>query len=81
MKTIVEIPTIKVETGRELRQLHDLVSQHESSLRTIKGDTFKSFMSSLIEVKFDQASKFAWQQHTHERRDVPSIDELLEFAD
>ena len=81
VKTIVEIPTVKYGNGRELRQLHDLVSQHLRSLRTIKGDTFESFMSSLIEMKLDQSSKFAWQQHTHERRDVPSIDELLEFVD
>ena len=81
VKTIVEIPTVKAGTGRELRQLHDVVSQHVRSLRTVKGDTFETFMSSLIEMKLDQASKFAWQQHTHERRDVPSIDELLEFVD
>ena len=64
VKTIVEIITIKVGTGRELRQLHDLVSQHVRSLRTVKGDTFESFMSSLIEMKLDQTFKFAWQQHT-----------------
>lgn len=81
VKTIVEIPTVKTGSGRELRHLHDLVSQHLRSLRTIKGDTFESFMSSLIEMKLDQSSKFAWQQHTHERRDIPSIDELLKFVD
>ena len=81
VKTIVEIPTVKSGSGRELRHLHDLVSQHLRSLRTIKGDTFESFMSSLIEMKLDQSSKFAWQQHTHERRDIPSIDELLKFVD
>ena len=34
-------------------------------------------------MKLDQATKFAWQQHTHDQRDVhvPSIDELLEFVD
>ena len=63
-----------------MRQLHDLVTQHLCSLRTVKGDTFESFMSLLIEMKLDQASKFAWQQHTHKRRDAPSIDELLEFV-
>ena len=62
VKTIVEIPTINIGTGRVLRQLHDLVSQHVRSLRTVKGDTFESFMSSLIEMKLDQASKFAWQR-------------------
>ena len=72
-----------VESGRALRPLHDLVTQqlHLRSLRTVKEDTFESFLSSLIEMKLDQASKFAWQQRMHERRDVPSIDELLQFVD
>ena len=46
-----------------------------------KGDTFDTFMSSLIDMKLDQATKFTWQQHTHEWRDVPYINELLEFID
>ena len=77
------MPTVKTGTGRELRQLHDLVSQRLCSLRTAKEDSFESFLSSLIEMKLDQATKFTWQQHTHERKDVhvPSIDELLELVD
>ena len=46
-----------------------------------KGDTVETFMSSLIEMKLDQATKFAWQQHTHNQEEVPSIDKLLEFID
>ena len=57
------------------------MNQHVRSLRTIKGDTFEAFVSSSIEMKLDRASKFAWQQSVKERRDVPSIDELLEFID
>ena len=76
----MEIPVVKTGNGRELRQLHDVASQHLRSLRTIKGNTFEFFMSSLIEMKLDQASKVAWQQLTHERRDVPSIHEFLEFV-
>ena len=77
----MEIRTVKTGKGRELRQLHEVVSQHLRSLRTFKGDTFESFMFFVIEMKLDQASKFVWQQHTHERRNVLSIDELLEFVD
>ena len=43
--------------------------------------TLNLSMSILIEMELDRASKFAWQQHTHERKDVPSIDELLQFVD
>ena len=32
-------------------------------------------------MKLDRASKIAWQQSMRERRDIPSIDELLEFID
>ena len=32
-------------------------------------------------MKLDQETKFAWQQHTHERREVPSIHELLQLFD
>ena len=29
----------------------------------------------------DQEPKFAWQQYTHDRKDAPSIGELLVFID
>ena len=79
IKALVETPNVKTGSGRELRQLRDVVSCHACSLRTIKGDMFEAFLSVYIEMKLDQESKFAWQQHTHEKKDVASIDELLEF--
>ena len=81
VKSIMEVHAVKSGTGKELRQLHYIVIQHLHSLKNIKGDTFESFVSSWIETKLDQASKFAWQQLTSERKDVPSIDELLKFVD
>ena len=79
----MEAPSIRTGSGRELhvQHLHDVVSRHVWSLRTIKGDTFEAFLSTSIEMKLDQESKFVWQQHTHEQKDVPSIDDLLEFID
>ena len=81
VRAIVEAPVVKSGNARELRLLHDVVNQHVRSLRTIKGDTFEAFVSSSVEMKLDRASKFAWQQSMRERRDIPSIDELLEFID
>ena len=81
VKALVEAPNIKTGSGKELRLLHDVVSRHVRSLRTIKGDTLEAFLSVSIEMKLDQECKFAWQQHTHEKKDVPPIDELLEFID
>ena len=81
VKALVETPNIRTGSRKEFRQLHDVVSRHVRWLRTIKGDTFDVFLSVYVEIKLDQESKFAWQQHTHEKKDVPSIEELLEFID
>ena len=81
VKALVETPHVRTGSGKELRQLHDVVSRHVRSLRTIKGDTFDAFLSASVEMKLDLESKFAWEQHTSEKKDVPSIDELLNFID
>jgi len=81
VSAIVEASSIKTGSAKELRLLHDVVNQHVRSLRAIKGDTFEAFVSSSVEMKLDRASKFAWQQSVRERKDVPPIDELLEFID
>ena len=39
VKALVEAPNIRMGSGKELRQLHDVVSRHVHSLRTIKGNT------------------------------------------
>lgn len=70
---------IKTESGKELWQLHDVVNHHVHSLKTINGDMFEAFLSTFIKRRLDQESKFAWQEHTHEKEDVPSINKFLEF--
>ena len=72
---------IKTGSGKELRHFHDVLSRHVGSLRNIKGDTFGAYLSVSMEMKLDQESKFAWQKYTYDKRDVPSIDELLELVD
>ena len=77
----MEAPMIKTGSGKELRDFHDVISRHVRSLRTIKGDTFEAYLSASMEMKLDKESKFAWHQCTHGKRDVPSMDELLQFVD
>ena len=71
VKALIETPNVNSGSSRVLRQLHDVVSRPVRSLRTIKGDTFEAFLSVSIEMKLDQMFKFAWQQHTHEKKEVP----------
>ena len=81
VQALVDTPNIRTGSGKELRQFHDVFSRHVRSLRMIKGDTFDTFVSAFAEMKLDQESKFAWQTQTQEKKDVPSIDELLNFID
>ena len=76
---LVETPNVRTGSSQELRQRHDVVNDHVCSLKTIKSDTLEAFLSVSIKMKLDQEFKFAWQQHTHEKKDVPSIDELLKL--
>ena len=81
VKALVEAPIIRTGSGRELQQLHNVVSCHVRSRRTFQGDIFEAFLLASIEMKLDQESKLAWQQHMHEQKDVPPTEELLEFID
>ena len=44
-------------------------------------DSLETFVSSVIELKLDWSSMFAWQNHSKDQRDVPSYTTLLEFSD
>ena len=81
VKALVEAPTIKTVSGKEVRRFHKVISHHIYSLRTLKEDTFKAYLSMSMEMKLNQVSKLVWQQYTHDKRDVPLIDERLEFID
>ena len=43
--------------------------------------SLEAFVTSVIETKLDQTSMFAWQDYSHESRQVPHYEELLEFLD
>ena len=41
--------------------------------------TYTSLVTSILELKLDQATMFEWLQHTHSSKTVPDYDDLLEF--
>ena len=51
VKAIVEIPEPKEGSGKELRRLHDVFSQHLRALKTMGYDPSGPFITSLIETK------------------------------
>ena len=47
----------------------------------MKYKLLETFVSSVIELKLDQSSMFAWQNHSKDQKEIPSYTELLEFID
>ena len=81
VRAIVEIPTLKEGNGKELRRLHDVLSQHLRALRAMSCEPSGCFITSLIELKLDPTTAFKWQRHTQDERNVPHFQMMLDFLD
>ena len=81
VRRIVEAPSLRDGTGKELRTLHDTVVQHLRALKALGHEPSKEFITSLLELKLDSVTMFEWQRHSQEHIDVPDCDKLLEFID
>ena len=78
---IVEAPSLKDGSRKELRWLHDTVQQHLRALKAMGSEPDDHFVTSVIELKFDVDTMFEWQQHSQDKAEVPSYTEILEFLD
>lgn len=81
VRAVVEAPPLKDGSGRELRRLHDVINQHMRAITAMTDNSLEAFVTSIIETKLDRTSMFAWQDYSHESRQVPSYEKLLEFLD
>ena len=79
VRKIVEAPSLKDSTGRELRRLHDVLQQHLRALKAMGKEPPAAFITSLIEMKLDPDTRFEWQKSSQGSVDVPPYAELLEF--
>ena len=76
---ILDTHPLKDGNGKELRRLHDTLSQHLRALRAMDCEPSGPFVTSAIELKFDETTMFEWQKHTHEAVNVPHFSSLLDF--
>ena len=79
VRKIIEIPSLKDGSGKELRRLHDTAQQHLRALKALGHDPSGSFITSLLELKLDVNTMFEWQRHSQASADVPHFKHLLEF--
>ena len=81
VKIILEIPSLKDGSGKELRHLHDTLQQHLRALDAAECEPLSRFVTSIIQLKLDPSTLFHWQKHTQTVIDVPHFRDLLEFID
>lgn len=80
VRTIVDTPSLRDGSGKELRRLHDTLQQHLRALKTMKCEPDPSFITSMIELKLDDTTSFEWQKHSQEKvGEVPHYEDILEF--
>ena len=81
VRIILETPSLKDGSGKELRRFHDTVQQHLRALKALGHEPSSAFITSTLELKLDVTTLFEWQKHSQSSTDVPPYQELLEFLD
>jgi len=76
----MDAPSLKDDSGKELRQLHDNVQQHLRALTSMDYEPSGTFITPVIELKLD-AGTFEWQKCSQGKAEVPHHNELLEYFD
>ena len=82
VKVIVEYSKMKDGTGNELRKLHDTMLQNLRALSTLGQPPDPQFMTSLIQLKLDSTTSFAWREASKDTmKEVPDCEAILKFLD
>ena len=79
VRMIIDAPSLKDGTGKELRRLHDVAQQHLRALKSLGHEPPGSFITSLLELKLDTTTTFEWQRHSQASPSIPHYDDLLKF--
>ena len=79
VRKIIDIPTLKHGSGKELRHLHDTAQQHVRALKSMGYEPSGAFLTSILELKLDPDTMFEWQRHSNSSSAVPHYSDLLEF--
>ena len=81
MQMIIDAPSLKEGSGKELRRLHDTIQKHLRVLKSMDSEHSGSFVTSIVELKLDTDTMFEWQKHSQGKTDMPHYQDLLDFID
>ena len=80
VKKIVDIPSLKDGSGRELRRLHDTAQQHTQALTALGNEPDGPFITSFLQLKLDSTTLFEWQKHDMTKIPTGSLDMKNSFS-
>ena len=63
--------------SRELQRLHDTANQHLRTLKAMGCEPSGQFITSALELKFDDNTMFEWQRYNQVSYSVPHYSALL----
>ena len=71
----------KLESGQELRQLHDNLQQHIRALKVSGEYDVQTYLTAAFGLKLHEANKLQWTKHSRKCKMTPPYEEFLEFLD
>ena len=81
VRTILQAPVMKSNTGRELRKLYDLCKQHIRAIKASDHYDLDTFLTIVMELKLDEVTRLKWMEFSDDRQTTPPHDEIMKFLD
>ena len=79
---LIECPSLKEGSSRELRRIHDTWTSHTRALKVLGATLDHVYLTTLLQMKLDRSTTYEWEKHSKSYvMDVPPLEELLEFLD
>lgn len=60
VRMIIEAPSLKYGSGKELRRLHDTIQQRMGALKALGHESSPALITSMHELKLDVKTMFEW---------------------
>ena len=73
--------TYEANSGKEIRRIYDVVTQHARALKADKQDSFDTLLTIIKEAKMENTLKLDWMKYSNEYKLTPPYSELLKFLD
>ena len=80
VRKIIEAPSLRDGSGKDLRRFHDTMQQHLRALKAMGHEPPGPFLTSLLELKLDVDTTFEWRRHSQSSTGIPHYHELLDFV-